>query len=229
MSGRALCCLWRRWCSGRRVVWLVGPGCLTRPWAAARPRAVRAASFARRVDSLSGQAPPPPTGTAARPGPAAAHGHRSPALRPSGASTPAVRLVLLCVAPSCLLLSNFARNSPVTISVFELASLELERFWAVFKSDRGKLRADLVLPRLCCRPRAPQPGRCGYCASSTFACNSPVTISVFVLASLELQRFWALLKVHAIELHAEFLVCVTVVTHGHRSLVAWSGFVDRVF
>ena len=158
MSGRALCCLWRRWCSGRRVVWLVGPGCLTRPWAAARPRAVRAASFARRVDSLSGQAPPPPTGTAARPGPAAAHGHRSPALRPSGASTPAVRLVLLCVAPSCLLLSNFARNSPVTISVFELASLELERFWAVFKSDRGKLRADLVLPRPCCRPRAPRPG-----------------------------------------------------------------------
>ena len=37
------------------------------PWAAARPRAVRAASFARRVDSLSGQALPPPTGTAARP------------------------------------------------------------------------------------------------------------------------------------------------------------------
>ena len=93
-----------------------------------------------------------------RPGPAAAHGHRSPALRPSGASTPAVRLVLLCVAPSCLLLSNFARNSPVTISVFELASLELERFWAVFKSDRGKLRADLVSPRLCCRPRAPRLG-----------------------------------------------------------------------
>ena len=154
-----------------------------------------------------------------RPGPAAAHGHRSPALRPSGASTPAVRLVLLCVAPSCLLLSNFARNSPVTISEFELASLELQRFWAISKSDRGKLRADLVSPRLCCRPRAPQPGRCGYCASSTFACNSPVTISVFELASLELQRFWALLRVHAIELHAEFLVCVTVVTHGHRSLV----------
>ena len=35
--------------------------------AAARPRAVRAASFARRVDSLSGQALPPPTSTAARP------------------------------------------------------------------------------------------------------------------------------------------------------------------
>ena len=45
----------------------VGPGCLVCPWAAARPRAVRAASFARRVASKPGQAPPPPTGTAARP------------------------------------------------------------------------------------------------------------------------------------------------------------------
>ena len=33
----------------------------------ARPRAVRAASFARRVVSKPGQAPPPPTGTAAGP------------------------------------------------------------------------------------------------------------------------------------------------------------------
>ena len=37
------------------------------PWAAARPRVVRAASFARRVVSKPGQAPPPPTGTAADP------------------------------------------------------------------------------------------------------------------------------------------------------------------
>ena len=122
-----------------------------------------------------------------RPGPAAAHGHRSPALRPSCASTPAVRLVLLCVAPSCLLLSNFARNSPVTISVFELASSELERFWAVFKSDRGKLRADLVSPRLCHRPRVPQPGlrilrppphrRCGLfcCVLHRLACCSVIS------------------------------------------------------
>ena len=70
--------------------------------------------------------------------------------------------------------------------------------------------------RLRRRSRAPQLGQRGYCASSTFACNSSVTISVFELASLELQRFWALLKVHAIELHAESLVCVSVVTHGHR-------------
>ncbi len=46
---------------------LDGPGCFVCPWAAARPRAVRAASFARRVVSKPGQAPPPPTGTAARP------------------------------------------------------------------------------------------------------------------------------------------------------------------
>ena len=37
------------------------------PWAAACPLAVRAASSARRVVSKPGQAPPPPTGTAARP------------------------------------------------------------------------------------------------------------------------------------------------------------------
>ena len=50
-----------------------------------------------------------------------------------------------------------------------------------------------------------------------FACNSLLGISNFEFVSLELQRFWALLKVHAIELHAESLVCVSVVTYGHRS------------
>ena len=49
------------------LVCLARPGCLVCPWAAARPRAVRAASFARRVASKPGQAPPPPTGTAAWP------------------------------------------------------------------------------------------------------------------------------------------------------------------
>ena len=87
------------------LVCLARPGCLVCPWAAARPRAVRATSFARRVASKPGQAPPPPTGPAAwpsgtlhtggacvavcgwerrleaRPGPAAAHGHRRLALR----------------------------------------------------------------------------------------------------------------------------------------------------
>ena len=46
---------------------LFGPGCWLCPWAATRPLAVRAASFARRVVSKPGQAPPSPTSTAARP------------------------------------------------------------------------------------------------------------------------------------------------------------------
>ena len=107
--GRAvLLCLdgvWARVLGPGCLVCLARPGCLVCPWAAARPRAVRAASFARRVASKPGQAPPPPTGPAAwpsgtlhtggacvavcgwvrrleaRPGPAAAHGHRSLALR----------------------------------------------------------------------------------------------------------------------------------------------------
>ncbi len=97
--GRAAsCCLWPRQISGVAccptgvpgAAWCaVGPGCLMHPWAAARPRAVRAASFARRVVSKPGQAPPPPTGAAAwpcrrppapRPGPAAALRHRGLAL-----------------------------------------------------------------------------------------------------------------------------------------------------
>ena len=52
------------WAPSGPAAW---PGCLVCPWTAARPRAVRAASFARRVVSKPGQAPPPPTGTAAWP------------------------------------------------------------------------------------------------------------------------------------------------------------------
>ena len=63
-----------------------GPGCFVCPWAAARPLAVRAASFARRVVSKPGQAPPPPTGTAADP---------SGALHTSGARS----LMLLGASP----------------------------------------------------------------------------------------------------------------------------------
>ena len=36
-----------------------------------------------------------------------------------------------------------------------------------------------------------------------FACNSLFAISKFEFMSLGLQRFWALLKIHAIELHAK--------------------------
>ena len=54
-------------CGPTGVPGAVGPGRCVCRWAAARPRAVRAASFARRVASKPGQAPPPPTGTAAGP------------------------------------------------------------------------------------------------------------------------------------------------------------------
>ncbi len=56
-----------RGCGCPGLVSLSRPGCLVCPWAAARPLAVRAASFARRVVSLPGQALPPLTGTAAWP------------------------------------------------------------------------------------------------------------------------------------------------------------------
>ena len=75
-----LAVLLRRWCSGRcrvrpparhlfpcgvacgpaGVPGTGGPGRCVCRWAAARPRAVRAASFARRVASKPGQAPPLP-------------------------------------------------------------------------------------------------------------------------------------------------------------------------
>ena len=77
-------------------------------------------------------------------------------------------------------------------------------------------------PRRRHRPRAPQPGppippapstpvgpgvlmRIHIIAEPTpnFACNSLLTIFNFEFISLELQRFWALLKVQAIELHAK--------------------------
>ena len=140
-----------------------------RLWAAARPRAVRAASFARRVDSLSGQAPP--------------------------------------------LLSNFARNSPASTSNIEFMSLELQRFQAIFKSDRGKLCAKCVwggcVGSLSGQAPPPPTGtaarpRC-HPRHSNFACNSPAACSNIEFASLELQRFLGLLKFGPIELHAKFV------------------------
>ena len=80
------CCLWCRWCSGRRVACLVGRAarCARGRRPARSPSAPRAFGSARRLE--------------ARPGPAAAHGHRSQALPfLAGSRTPAT-LSLLCVA-----------------------------------------------------------------------------------------------------------------------------------
>ena len=136
-----------------------GPGRCVCRWAAARPRAVRAASFARRVASKPGQAPPPPTGTAADP---------SGALHTSGTWCADVCLCFASkpgqVPPPPI---NFARNSPAACSIIEFASLELQCFWGVSKNDHDKLRAkfgrrrrlvaDMWLgasPRSLARPRA---------------------------------------------------------------------------
>ena len=145
------------------------PRGLAAPWAAARPRAVRAASFARRVDSLSGQAPPPPTGTAAWPSGLAGTLHTGgiwragmwrtrPRRRPRAPQPdpPAPAALFIAVVPG--IFSNFARNSLATCSNLEIASLGLQRFRVVSKSDRGKLCAKFVWLWSCCRPPAPRRG-----------------------------------------------------------------------
>ena len=126
-------------------------------------------------------------------------------------------------------LSNFARNSHVNLSNIELASLELQRFWALLKVHAIELRAkflERVSLVTCGRRRTARHAsafgllcvnRAVWRAPTNFACNSSVTISGFELAPLELQRFWALLKVHAFELHATFLERVSLVTCGRRS------------
>ena len=133
----------RVWCCGvacdaAGVPGAVGPGCLVRPWAAARPRAVRAASFARRVVSKPGQALPPPTGAAAR----ALWSLRRP---PHRRRCVAVRVwARRLEARFWLPNSNSARNSRFTVSNFEFVSLELQRFREVLNNDRDKLRAKFI-------------------------------------------------------------------------------------
>ena len=54
------------------------------------------------------------------------------------------RRPLLCEVPEWFP-SNVARNSPASISNIEFRTLELQRFRAVSKNDRGKLRATFVV------------------------------------------------------------------------------------
>ena len=100
---------------------------------AGRPCGARNKGDAARIDQLSAasqalvpgyQAPPPPTGTAARP--------RRPC---------AGFFVIVLVAFD--LLSNFARNSPATVSRYELKVLKLQRFRALLKAHAIELRATL--------------------------------------------------------------------------------------
>ena len=160
-------------CGATGVPGAGGPGRCVCRWAAARPRAVRAASFARRVASKPGQAPPPPVG------PASALAHIAVELpnfacnSPTTLSNPEMRSLELqrfqtllklhtlelhakfVWLGSCHRLSNFARNSPATCLDIEVVSLGLQRFRVVSKSDREKLCAKFVWTR----PRASNPVR----------------------------------------------------------------------
>ena len=68
-------------------------------------------------------------------------------------STPAGPVVLVCPArprrhsrASPLMLTNFARNSPTTVSNLECASLELQRFQRLLKLPSNELRATFLEP-----------------------------------------------------------------------------------
>ena len=135
-----------------------GPGRCVCRWAAARPRAVRAASFARRVASKPARA------------------LRS--LRHPPHRRRCVADVCLCVgslsgqAPPLPI--NFARNSPAACSIIEFASLELQCFWGVSKNDHDKLRAKFGRRWCRCCPWAPPPGPAGQAARLS---ETPVTFA----------------------------------------------------
>ena len=143
---------------------------------------------------------------------------------PPAPSTRVARGVLIgvCVGSlsgQALPLSNSARNSPASASNIEFMSLELQRFWAISKSDRGKLCAKCVCVgwsrcRVSKPSQAPPPpgGPVGAHRHRglarrhiNFACNSPAAYSNIEFASLELQRFLGLLNFGPIELHAKFV------------------------
>ena len=130
--------------------------------------------------------------------------------------------------PALWFLNNVARNSPVRISDFEIASLELQRLWAMSKNDRVKLRATFgwvsperegsrryrrvhptghMWPGMLRGWGWRRPGLVPAPPSwflNNVARNSPVRISDFEIASLELQRLWAMSKNDRVKLRATF-------------------------
>ena len=199
-AGRGEECFNRGACGPAGVPGAGGPGRCVCRWAAARPRAVRAASFARRVDSLSGQALPPPTGTAAGP---------SGALHVSGAWALIGGSIRCPETQLWLSTSNFACNSPTILSNSEIKSLELQRFQTLLKLRPIELHAIFRF---------------------LLACHSPVTwldpaVVSAMLHVIRLRLFqtvnsrrWnfnvsgLLLRVDGIELRATFPGVVSAVT-----------------
>ena len=110
----------------------------------------------------------------ARPGPATAHGHRSQALRSLRRPPHRRRLACWCVS-WCVV------SKPVQAPA--------QRHRSVTRCPQASC------PALACRIAEP---------TTNFACNSPATLSNHEFTVLELQHFQTLLKLHPIELHAEF-------------------------
>ena len=160
-------CVWLCWCSERRLI-------SGRRVACPPARRPRSELSARRVVSKPGQAPPPPTGTAARPfGPAGAlHTSGARCADGRGASSrsppwpcrrppaPQPGPGLMYVAQLWLSIINFACNSPTACSNIEFASLELQRFLGLLKFGLIELHAKFVWLGSCRR-------------LSNFARNSP--------------------------------------------------------
>ena len=81
----------------------------------------------------------------ARPGPAAAHGHRSQALLcPPAPSTPVAPGVLMTIHIIAEPTPNSACNSPTTLSNSEIRSLELQRFLTLLKLHPIELHATFL-------------------------------------------------------------------------------------
>ena len=112
--------------------------------------------------------------------------HRPRAPQP-GPPVPSRRWPLLCEMPEWFP-SNVARNSPASISNIEFRTLELQRFRAVSKNDRGKLRATFVWGQLVHRSAARPSGALRAGAAWCFAL--PMVSSVWCSALPVVSSVW---------------------------------------
>ena len=112
-------------------------------------------------------------------------------------------------------LKNVARNSPASISDFEIVSLGLQRLWGVSKNDQVKLRATFrgrgvgvwVLSARalrCLLLGLRVAAACREWFLKNVARNSPASISDFEIVSLGLQRLWGVSKNDQVKLRATF-------------------------
>ena len=177
-----MCCLWRRWCSGRRVACLV----VRAAWCARGRRPARESSAPRASLGASARSPVRPCcrPRAPQPGPAP----RSPPV-PSGPSG------ALHTGGTCV-----AWTSPARPCYRPPAS---QPGSAVPPAPSG----NAAWPCWPCFQFHFTPSHRTLIAESTFnvACNSLTALSNHEFRLLELQRFQILLKLLPIELHATFL------------------------